>query len=169
MPAGGGNILAAGITSMQQASGATCFTPVNYVGGQLGAHIWTGELTLCGDCLLHLEWIAPEVEMKSGSRPDLRILLVNDGPETWHDEEGEYWAIASLVGADASSQDVIRSEVAIAGVGKQYDLEPGGSVELPVAIAVEHFEIPPGEYVATAVVSELGLTSPPAHVFVVTR
>jgi hypothetical protein len=103
--------------------------------------------------------------MKSGSRPDLRILLVNDGPETWHDEEGEYWAI----GADASSQDVNRSEVAIAGVGRQYDLEPGGSVELPVAIAVEHFEIPPGEYVATAVVSELGLTSPPARLFVVTR
>jgi hypothetical protein len=128
-----------------------------------------GRLTLYGDCLLHLEWIASEIEMKSGSRPDLRILLVNDGPETWHDQEGEYWAIASLVGADASSQDVNRSEVAIAGVGRQYDLEPGGSVELPVAIAVEHFEIPPGEYVATAVVPALGLTSPPARVFVVTR
>ena len=99
----------------------------------------------------------------------MRILLVNDGPETWHDEEGEYWAVASLVGADASSQDANRSEVAIAGVGRQYDLEPGGSVELPVAIAVEHFEIPPGEYVTTAVVPELGLTSPPARVFVVTR
>jgi hypothetical protein len=119
--------------------------------------------------LLRLEWIAPEIEMKSGSRPDLRILLVNDGPETWHDQEGEYWAIASLVGADASSQDVNRLEVAIAGVGRQYDLEPGGSVELPVAIAVEHFEIPPGEYAATAVVPALGLTSPPARVFVVTR
>jgi hypothetical protein len=43
VPAGGGNILAAGITSLQQASGGTCFTPVNYVGGQLGAHIWTGD------------------------------------------------------------------------------------------------------------------------------
>jgi hypothetical protein len=74
-----------------------------------------------------------------------------------------------LLAVDQELSGCQEAEVAIAGVGRQYDLEPGGSVELPVAIAVEHFEIPPGEYITTAVVPELGLTSPPARVFVVTR
>ena len=108
---------------------------------------------------LRLVWPQEQFEAVQGEHPQLSILLVNERSDPWVDEDGEYWAIATLRDVE-TKQIVAPGEVFMAGVGRRYELAPGESIELGVVLAAEKAEtLPIGRYDVRAEVPELAVES----------
>ena len=111
---------------------------------------------------LRLEWTEDEFVCRPGEYPQLSLRLVNERRERWVDHGGgEYWALAKLTDAVTGKAVHSRQGVGIAGTGVSYDLAPGGSVLLPVAVDIgDRGDIAPGTYWIAATVFELALQAP---------
>jgi hypothetical protein len=107
---------------------------------------------------LELTWPGA-VELPSNQYPVAHVELVNDRSTPWVDDRGEYWAVAHVFDR-RTGRSLLPTRVAIAGVGRSYDLAPGESAELPVAISPDAKDLQPGTYDIVACVSELNLASP---------
>ena len=83
---------------------------------------------------------------------------MNDRPDTWVDDRGEYWAIVHLFDP-STGKEVRQGSAAIAGVGRSYRLGPGEAVELQLALG-DPSSVDDGRYDAVACVPELALASP---------
>ena len=105
---------------------------------------------------LHLEWRGDVTYDRRSA--DTGIWLVNDRPDTWVDDRGEYWAIVNLFDP-ATGMEVPQAPAAIGGVGRSYRLAPGEAVELPLAFG-DLSGVADGTYTAIACVRELALASP---------
>jgi hypothetical protein len=84
---------------------------------------------------LTLTWARDEFVVRQGDYPQITARLRNEGTESWSDDRGEYWVIASVLSVDSGEPVAARDKIAIAGVGRTYELPPGGTVDLPVALA----------------------------------
>jgi len=113
--------------------------------------------------LLRLEWAEDEFIAPTGEHPRLALNLINERPEHWVDDGGEYWASATLI-EKATGLPLPSEPLWIAGTGRFYDLAPGRAVSLPVALAIDPaVPIPPGLYEIRASVSQLALDAPPGR------
>jgi hypothetical protein len=119
---------------------------------------------------LRLEWTEDEYTCPTGDHPQLFLRLINERKDSWIDDRGEYWGVATLVDA-ATGQEVPSTHgVSIAGVGRHYDLAPGSWARLPVALAVDNaLSIPLGLYQVRAKVHDLALEAPLGRLRVVSR
>jgi hypothetical protein len=107
---------------------------------------------------LRLQWPGALVTAQ-GALPQARIELVNDRDTTWVDDRGEYWAVAHVFDRSTGAS-LLSDEVAIGGVGREYRVEPGASVDLPIAWPEGWKDLEPGTYDLVACVGELALASP---------
>jgi hypothetical protein len=73
--------------------------------------------------------------VRQGDYPQITARLRNEGTESWSDDRGEYWVIASVLSVDSGEPVAARDKIAIVGVGRTYELPPGGTVDLPVVLA----------------------------------
>src|SRR5438309_9592091 len=103
--------------------------------------------------------VAGPVELPSNQYPQAQVELVNDRNTPWIDDRGENWALAHVFDRQ-TGRSLLPTRVAIAGVGRSYDLDAGGRVQLPVAISPDVKDLQPGTYDIVACVSELNLASP---------
>jgi hypothetical protein len=107
---------------------------------------------------LHLEWREPPTIVRN-RQIDGNVWLVNDADEPWINSDfGEYWGSVHVFDP-ATGAELSQADSAIAGVGRDYHLEPGEAVALPLAIG-ELDDPEPGDYDVVACVDDLALASP---------
>ena len=107
---------------------------------------------------LRLEWDGP-IEYRHGSHRG-SLSLVNDRTQDWVDDGGEYWAVAHVFDRSTGAEVALDGDSVIAGVGGEYDLAPGGRVDVPVALPSGMRSLPVGDYDLVACIRELSLESP---------
>ena len=112
---------------------------------------------------LTLTWAQDEFVVHEGEYPQLAARLRNERTESWSDDRGEYWVVASVLKLDTGQPVAPKDEIAIAGVGRRYDLAPGGTVDLPVALGAYHDRLPPGAYALIGHVWDLALETQPGR------
>ena len=107
---------------------------------------------------LRLVWPVETFVTRFGQRPQLTILLRNERAERWTTGRVEYWPIASLV--DSGTGAPLPRIHWVGWVPRAYELAPGESVPLPVALAVaDPARLPPGRYELRAELFDLDLRS----------
>jgi hypothetical protein len=108
---------------------------------------------------LRLVWDGT-TEMRQGGRAEPKLFAVNDGANAWRDDRGEYWAVAHVFDPITGHELYPNADYGIEGVGREYDVPPGGRFDMPVANPTGFGSLTPGTYDIVACVAELSLASP---------
>jgi hypothetical protein len=97
------------------------------------------------------------------SLDDLTATLTNSSTEPWTADPDDSGVVHGHITRDGEPVD--GGWFAYATLSQQlHDLQPGGSLELPIAVAPKAHEIAPGTYEVTAVLLSHSLCSAPAEI-----